>query len=403
MASEKLTRKQFGDLKRMSAFFLDSLQGLTTLKLLNQSRKQTEQIAWVGENYRKTTMDVLRLTFLSALTLEWLATLSVAVIAVEIGVRLLSGNMAFEQAFFILVIAPEFYLPLRMVGLRFHASASGVAAAKNIFLVLDEPPMVVDMPAAVLPLDFELKPPFQISFENIDYFYTGRQAAALENVSFVMKAGLQTALVGKSGAGKSTAANLVLGLIQPSSGKISINGKSLAELPLDWWQSNLAWVPQQPYLFNTSIKENILISKPEASLEEIWRAVKLANLEDLVKSLSAGLDTQIGEKGARLSGGQAQRVALARAFLRDAQVVIMDEPTAHLDPEQEGLLVEATRRLCQGRTVLTIAHRLATVIGADQIIVLEDGRVTECGNHAALINQQGFYQKLVSAYQGVMS
>jgi len=400
-ASESVTKKQFGDLRRMSAFFLDNLQGLTTLKLLNQSQNQTGKIARVGENYRKTTMSVLRLTFLSALVLEWLATLSVAVVAVEIGIRLLSSNMVFEQAFFILVIAPEFYLPLRMVGLRFHASATGVAAAKSIFKVMDEPvASTYFAQERSLSLETDVHGPFQITFDDVSFFYPRRESSALQHVSFTLGIGQQSALVGKSGAGKSTAASLILGLAAPSGGAIYINKTNLVEIPIDLWRKNLAWVPQRPFLFNTTLVSNIILGKADASMDEIWAAVQQANLTDVVRMLPDGLETRVGENGARLSGGQAQRVALARAFLRNAPVVIMDEPTAHLDPEQEDLVIDATQRLCQGRTVLTIAHRLATIIAAEQIIVLDHGEVVENGNHTSLIRQNGTYARLVSAYLG---
>jgi ATP-binding cassette, subfamily C, bacterial CydD len=400
-ASEALTKKQFGDLRRMSAFFLDNLQGLTTLKLLNQSHNQTGKIARVGENYRHATMGVLRLTFLSALALEWLATLSVAVVAVEIGIRLLSGNLVFGQAFFILIIAPEFYLPLRMVGLRFHASATGVAAAKSIFQVMDEP--LQNFPVSknsINPPQINIQAPFHICFNEVSYSYPGRDSSALQNVSFIIGVDQQIALVGKSGAGKSTVASLLLGLVFPSAGNILINEINLADIPMDLWRLNLSWVPQRPFLYNMSLYENIILGKRNATTDEVWNAIRQASLENVVKRLPGGWDAKVGEKGTKLSGGQAQRVALARAFLRNSPVVIMDEPTAHLDPEQEGLLIDATHRLCKGRTVLTIAHRLATVIDADQIIVLDNGAVVETGNHAGLLKNDGPYAKLVSAYLG---
>ena len=206
--------------------------------------------------------------------------------------------------------------------------------------------------------------------------------------------------MGKSGAGKSTAASLILGLAAPSGGAIYINKTNLVEIPIDLWRKNLAWVPQRPFLFNTTLVSNIILGKADASMDEIWAAVQQANLTDVVRMLPDGLETRVGENGARLSGGQAQRVALARAFLRNAPVVIMDEPTAHLDPEQEDLVIDATQRLCQGRTVLTIAHRLATIIAAEQIIVLDHGEVVENGNHTSLIRQNGTYARLVSAYLG---
>lgn len=398
-AAETLTRRQFTALSRMSAFFLDTLQGLATLKMLGQSQRQAGRISAVSEHYRIATMTVLRVTFLSALALELVATLSTAVIAVQIGLRLLYGRVGFEQAFFILVVAPEFYLPLRLLGQRFHAGMSGVSAAKSIFAILDLPETEPDVSparrmAAQRPLRGE---DFTLAFENVRFAYPGRAGEALAGVSFQVLAGQQVALVGPTGSGKSTIAALLLRFLSPLGGRITLDGRDIAEIPVEAWRDWIAWVPQTPYLFHDTIAANLRIAKGNASLEDLRAAARLAHLEAVIDALPRGFDTIIGEHGARLSGGQAQRLALARAFLKDAPVLLLDEPTAYLDPESEALFRESLGTLSRGRTAITIAHSLPAVIRADQILVLEHGRLVEQGTHAGLARQGGLYARLARA------
>ncbi len=400
-AAENVTRKQWGILSRLSAFFLDTLQGLTTLKLLGQSKVRADKIDQASERYRQATMQVLRVTFLSALVLELVGTISTAVIAVEIGLRLLYGRLGFEQAFFILVIAPEFYLPLRLLGQRFHAGVSGVTAAQRIFEILDTPlPVHVQVEQAKSTTQQDLQAPYQIEFNHLTYTYPGREQAAVQDISFTLSFGKITALVGESGGGKSTLAQLLLRFVQPESGGIWVNGLDMQTIPVTLWRKQVAWVPQQPYLFQGSFAQNIALGRPEAGLEEIRTAAKAAGLDSFILSLTDGYDTQIGERGALLSGGQAQRLALARAFLVNAPVLVLDEPTAHLDPQQEAEIEEVTRKLCQERTVLVIAHRLPTAATADQILVMAQGKIIERGTHAELISTQGTYARLVRQYGG---
>lgn len=398
-AAERLTHRQWTALGRMSAYFLDTLQGLVTLKTLGRSRDQIARVAEVGEQYRQATMSVLRVTFLSALVLELLSTMGTAIIAVEIGLRLLYGRMTFESAFFLLLLAPEFYLPLRALGLRFHASMSGVSAARRIFEVLEQPLPAPAQPVRTAPTP-SLSQPFVIQLREVCFSYPGRSQRALDHVSLSLASGQTLALVGASGSGKSTLAQLLLGFLQPDSGEVLVNGIPLATLSVEDWRAQLAWVPQQPYLFHGSLADNLRLARPNASLEAMRRAAAQAHLLEWIESLPQGLDTQVGEGGSLLSGGQAQRLALARAFLRDAPLLVLDEPTAHLDVAQEQLLQESIRRLCQGRTVLVIAHRLSTVSQVDQIVVMEAGRVVESGAPAVLLSQQGAYARLVSAYAG---
>lgn len=394
--AEALTRRQWKALGRMSAYFLDTLQGLTTLKALGRSREQTGRIAQVSEQYRAATMSVLRVTFLSALALELLGTIGTAIIAVEVGLRLLYGRMGFESAFFLLLLAPEFYQPLRALGLRFHASMSGAEAARRIFAVLELP--AVENPPA--PRKAALDQAFTIALEAVHYTYPGRDQPALDGISFQIQSGQMTALVGASGAGKSTIAALLLRFLRPESGVVRWNGIPLEEIDPQDWRTQVAWLPQQPYIFQGSLADNLRIAMNEATMAEMRQAANQAGLLDWIDQQPEGLDTRVGEGGARLSGGQIQRLALARAFLRNAPLLILDEPTAHLDVAQERALEETTRRLCVGRTVLVIAHRLPTVVNADQIVVLADGAVVEQGTPTALLAQNGAYARLAAAYQG---
>ena len=423
------SRKQWTQLSRMSAHFLDVLQGLTTLKVFGRSRDQARTIAHISAQFRDATMSVLRIAFLSALALEMLATISTAIVAVEIGLRLLYGRLAFDDALFILILAPEYYLPLRMLGTRFHAGVSGATAAQRIFAVLETPaPGMPEThvgafasppdlaPAQSFPVSIQTERGWRgaiqcraggeahrfahtlpiIRLEDVFYAYANGDRPALNGVSFAIEPG-RTALVGPSGAGKSTIVQLMLRFIEPTAGRILVGGHDLRTLPPDAWRERIAWVPQLPYLFAASVADNIRLARPDAPLDAVIHAAQQAHADAFIRALPDGYDTPIGERGARLSGGQAQRIALARAFLKDAPLLILDEATSNLDPKTESLLQSAIHTLMQGRTSLIIAHRLATVRSADRIVVLDSGRVVESGTHAALTARGGLYAHLIAA------
>jgi ATP-binding cassette, subfamily C, bacterial CydD len=398
---ERLTHRQWSMLSRLSAHFLDTLQGLTTLKLLDRSHARGDEIEDVSERYRIATMNVLRVTFLSALALELVATISTAVVAVEIGLRLLAGRIGFEQGFFLLLLAPEFYLPIRMLGQRFHAGMSGVSAAVRIFEILDHQasPQKSKLPIPYISITHHDLAQSTLRFDRVSFTYPQRDMAAVHDISFDLPPDEQVALVGASGAGKSTLAMLLLRFIEPVQGTICMGDRNIAEIVPEEWHSLVAWVPQQPHLFNMTIADNLRLGKPYASMQAVRQAARLSLLDEWIQSLPAGYETWIGEGGARLSGGQAQRLALARAFLKDAPLLVMDEPTAHLDPEQESLLEEAVRRLCERRRVLLIAHRLPTIYRSDRILFVSDGRIVESGTHSELYRQAGGYYRLVHTYQ----
>ncbi len=391
------SQRQWTSLQRMSAYFLDVVQGLPTLRRLGRSSGEQSRIAKTSEDFRRTTNGVLRIAFLSSFTLELMSTLSTALVAVSIGLRLLKGGITFEPALMVLILAPEFFAPLRAFAARFHAGTEGVAAARRIFEVLDEAPERT--PSAEVVRDPAPRPapagstPF-IAFDAVYYTYPGANQPSLDGLSFRLEPGQVTALVGASGAGKSTAARLLLRFMDPSAGAIRVDGRDLREMDIAEWRRMVAWVPQRPHLFHDTIAGNLRIACPEADDRAMERAAEAAQLMDWIRAQPRGWNTPIGERGARLSGGQAQRLAIARAFLRDAPVLILDEPTSYLDPRNEERIRIALHSLMAGRTVLMIAHRLRTVRDAAQVIVMDRGRVAEAGPPADLAARGGAWSAM---------
>ncbi|MER6010327.1 thiol reductant ABC exporter subunit CydD [Streptomyces bluensis] len=354
--------RQWRLLSRLSGHFLDVVAGLPTLKVFGRAKAQAESIKRITGEYRRATMRTLRIAFLSSFALELLATISVALVAVTIGMRLVHGEMDLYIGLVILVLAPEAYLPLRQVGAQFHAAAEGLAAAEEIFEVLQTPVR----PSGSLPV-----PDGGVRFEGVTVRYPGRSYDAVADVTFEVAPGETVALVGPSGVGKSTLLNVLLGFVEPTAGRVRIEGADLAGLDLEEWHSRVAWVPQRPHLYAGTIAENVRLARPDADDADVRRALTDAGALDFVDALPAGLDTVLGEDGAGLSAGQRQRLALARAFLADRPVLLLDEPTASLDAETEAEVVDAVRRLAVGRTVLLVVHRLALLEVADRVVRLE--------------------------------
>jgi len=364
-ATRERMDSQFRTLERLAGHFLDVVAGLPTLKVFGRAKAQAAAIREITERYRRAAIGTLRITFLSSLILELVATISVALVAVAIGLRLMNGALDLRTALFALVLAPEAYLPLRRLGANYHASAEGMAAAEQVFEVLEAP----EAPHGTR-TDFPDPALAGLTVEGLRVSYPGRSEPALEDVSLTVGEGEVLALVGPSGCGKSTLLSVLLGLVTPEYGSVRVGDVELAELDPDAWRARLAWVPQRPHLFKASIAQNVRLGRPGASTEEVWEAISAAGLTDAVLDLPEGLETVLGERGAGLSAGERQRVALARAFLRDAPLLLLDEPTANLDGETERDVVRAIRRLAEGRTVVLVAHRPALIAVADRVLSL---------------------------------
>jgi thiol reductant ABC exporter CydD subunit len=350
-------------LQRLAGHFLDVVAGLPTLKVFGRAKAQARAIAEVTDRYRVTTLATLRLTFLSSLILELLATVSVALVAVAVGLRLLDANMDFHAALFVLVLAPEAYLPLRALGANFHASADGMKAAEDVFELL-EAPVGGRSAGATPPRDASIR------ISGLEVVYPGRRIPALQGADLIVEPGETVALTGPSGCGKSTLLNVILGLRRPSAGVVRLGGCDLEDLDFDAWRAGIGWVPQRPHLFARSVADNVRVARPGATDAEVSAALQAAGLATVVGRLPQGVDTRLGEGGAGLSAGERQRLALARAFVRDAPLLVLDEPTASLDAETEADVLQAVRRLAEGRTALIVAHRPALAALADRVIHL---------------------------------
>lgn len=391
--AERVTRRQWRALQRLNDYVLDTIQGLVSLKAMGRTREREARLGRVSDAYYATTLSVLRVTFLSALAMELISTISTALVAVEIGLRLLYGRLDFLQAFFILLIAPEFYLPLRMLGQRFHAAMSGINAAQSIYALLDEAAEKSTFSRLVLEVKSQIPsvtlkaPPQRIRFESVSFAYPGRPELTLREVGFEIRRGQKVALIGPSGAGKTTLAYLLLGFLQPTQGQIWVDDQPLSQIPFAEWRRWVAWVPQMPYLFNASLARNIRLARPDAPMDAFQTAIRQVGWEDTERQPLGGWEREIGEWGRAISGGEAQRVALARAFLKDAPILIMDEPTAHLDPDLEVYLERHLRALWEGRTCLIIAHRLSTIQSADWVLILDHGHIQAQGKPPDLLDR----------------
>jgi thiol reductant ABC exporter CydD subunit len=358
------TDRQWRLLGQLSGHFLDVVAGLPTLKVFGRAKAQAEAVRAITGEYRRATMATLRIAFLSSVVLELLATLSVALVAVSVGLRLAGGTLDLRTALLVLLLAPEAYLPLRQVGALFHASVDGLAAADRVFGVLETPP-----PPAGTRRSVPSPRSASVRIENVTVTYPGRQAPALEGFTLTLSPGETVALTGPSGCGKSTLLAVLLGFVRPDSGAVRVGGVDLREVDPDVWRRQVAWVPQRPHLFAGSVADNIRLGAPDADDAAVRRAARLANA-DFIDALPAGLQTRLGDDGAGLSAGQRQRIALARAFVRDAPLLLLDEPTSALDGESEVAVLDAVRRLAHDRTVLLVAHRPALSRVADRVVAV---------------------------------
>jgi len=395
--AEDLNRKQWKSLNRMSGHFLDVLQGITTLKIFNRAKDEIRRIEDISNAFKSSTMKVLKIAFLSSLVLELLSTISIAIIAVEIGLRLIYGKMEFESALFVLILAPEFYLPLRQLGARYHAGLEGIAAFKSIQKLLNSNRDKSEK--------FSLQSKFligNVEFKNISFTFPNRDNKTLDDISFTIDSGKTTAIVGESGSGKSTIINLLMRFLEIETGEILVGKNNLLNISSEEWHENVRWVSQSPHIFHKSIHENIAIAKENSSEDEIIEAAKKALIHEWIVKLKGGYQTIAGERGATLSGGEIQRIALARAFLKNSPILLMDEPTSSIDSIYEKELISSINKLSKDKTIVIVTHRLSTIVNADKIIVLDKGKIIGEGTHASLLESNSKYQNLYNTFKREM-
>ncbi len=403
------TQRQWRLLARLGGHFLDVVEGLPTLKLFGRGKPQAEAIGKVTEEYRKVTMSSLRVAFLSGFVLELAAALATALVAVEVGLRLLAGHMSYQTALLVLLLTPEAFLPLRAVGAQFHASTEGAAAAQDVFEILDTP-----APALLASFSGGTRPPGDpgegttpprppeaspvrdrpatpvtgrsvsacndiIRLNGLTLRYPGRGCPALDGVSMTIRPGDHITLAGPSGAGKSSLLALLLRFAEPASGRIEVGDTDLRSIPVQEWRRQVAWVPQDPHLFAASVAENIALGRPSADPDAIAAAARAAGAEEFIADLPQGYATQVGERGLRLSSGQRQQIALARAFLHDAPLLLLDEPTAHLDAVSAARLEDVLATQMADRTVIRVAHEPGQATGScpGWVYTMDEGRLRQ--------------------------
>ncbi|MBR9828327.1 MAG: thiol reductant ABC exporter subunit CydD [Oceanospirillales bacterium] len=372
-------RRNFSALSQLSAHFLDVVQGIVTLKLFDRSRDQAAVIERGADEFRQRTMQVLRLAFLSSAVLEFFASISIAVVAVYLGFSFLGhldigywdAPVNLYQGLFILLLAPEFYLPLRELGTHYHAKQEAIAAAERLRAILEQEPLALPEEGKGLH-----EPVREVAITSACLQYPGQADPVFSDLNLVLRQGRITALVGPSGAGKSSLLQVLLGFRRLNAGQVRVNGLPLEDVGLNAWLQQVAWVSQHTSLFPGTLRDNLLLAKSGADERQLYQALEQANALEFVQRLPDGLETQVGERGVGLSGGQIQRLALARAFLKDAPVLLLDEPTANLDRDSEVKVLAALRVLCQGRLVLMLTHRQRSVLQADEVWQLDAGSLT---------------------------
>jgi ATP-binding cassette subfamily C protein CydD len=390
LAAKSKADRQYESYQMLSNHFVDSLRGLETLKYLGLSRQHINKIILVSERYRRATMGTLRIAFLSSFALDFFTMLSIATVAVFLGIDLINGKMGLRPALTILILAPEYFLPIREVGADYHATLDGKEAGKKIQEILDKESLQQKQDPI---------PPWKststFSVKGVSVHFADSSRPALQDIQFSVSGSKKIGIIGASGAGKSTLIDVLSGFLTPSSGEFQINGKKLTTLSQLNWQSQITYIPQHPYIFHDTVLNNIRFYDPEATVKEVEKAAEAAGLTEVIQSLPQGFETIIGEGGRSLSGGQEQRIALARAFLSNRPIIMLDEPTAHLDIETEYELKETMLKLFNGKLVFFATHRLHWMLDMDQIIVLDQGKIVEIGTHEQLIRQNSTYYQLV--------
>ena len=386
-------RRHWTAIAELNSYFIDSLQGLVTLKAFNHGKQRGEEITKRATDLCSAIMKVIGINFVYIGVTNLIMTTGAAVALGWGAVRVVQGTLSIDVLLIVLLLGNEIYKPILELNTAYHGGLEGATAAEGIFNLLDTTPEVTGAS------DVTSTPPVapSIRFEDVTFGYDEGKRPALSDLSFEINSGETVALVGRSGSGKTTVINLLLRFWDPQRGRITLGGPSLSEYTLETLRAQMSVVNQDTYLFHGTVTDNLRVSKPDASTEELVRAARLANANDFIKALPQGYDTIVGERGTRLSGGERQRIAIARVLLRDTPILLLDEATSSVDAENEAIIQEALDRLKRGRTTLVVAHRLSTVRGADRIVVLDRGWMVESGSHNELIRAGGIYAQLVSA------
>ncbi|MBO0958236.1 thiol reductant ABC exporter subunit CydD [Neobacillus sp. MM2021_6] len=390
VTAKKKADRQYESYHLLSNHFVDSLRGLETLKYLGLSKPHITNMYTVSENYRRTVMDTLKIAFLSSFAMDFFTMLSIATVAVFLGLGLINGTIELQIALTLLILAPEYFLPIRELGANYHATLDGKNAGKKIGEILStQTPnlMQVQVPSWSATSTLKVK--------GVNIQYQDNNQTSLKEINLTVDGAKKIGIIGGSGAGKSTLIDILSGFLIPSSGEFHLNDVQLSSLFVEEWQKQISYIPQHPFIFNDTIVNNIRFYHPRATKEEVKLAARHAGLVDLMEELPDGMDTIIGDGGRTLSGGQEQRIVLARAFLGNRPVIILDEPTAHLDIETEAELKPTMLQLFNEKLVFFSTHRLHWMLNMDQILVLDNGQLVEMGTHGQLMACKGHYYQLV--------
>ncbi|HCO80465.1 MULTISPECIES: thiol reductant ABC exporter subunit CydD [Bacillus] len=401
LVAQRKAAKQWRSYEKLSNHFTDSLRGLETLRYLGISKKHSRNIGEVSKRYRKATMSTLKVAFLSSFALDFFSMLSIATVAVFLGLRLIEGDLLLLPALTALMLAPEYFLPVREVGNDYHATLNGKEANEAIQVILEEKGFREQETQSVQLNEWNEQS--ELTLQDVSVLHDEHAPYSIQDVDLTVKGKKKIGIIGASGSGKSTLTDVLGGFVEPSAGEMILNGKPLAHLQLAAWQKEVVYMPQHPYLFHMTLRENIRFYEPNATDEDVERAVQEAGLSQLVADLPNGLDEVIGEQGRGLSGGQAQRIALARTVLGQRSIMLLDEPTAHLDIETEYELKKTMLPLFENKLVFLATHRLHWMTDMDEIIVMDHGTIAEMGTHESLMERKGVYYQLVQEQMGAVT
>ncbi|MDQ0215997.1 ATP-binding cassette subfamily C protein CydD [Oikeobacillus pervagus] len=396
LIAKKQMDAQWDTYQLLSRHFVDSLRGLVTLKYLGKSKSHQQAIETVSNKYRIATNRTLRVAFLSTFSLDFFSSLSVAIVAVELGLRLIEGNIGLEPALAILILAPEYFLPVRDLGNDYHATMDGKEAGDQIYQLLEQEEVGTQKQIDIPEWNESSTLKVQHLMKNADQ----EERTLLQNIDFSVNGFQKVGIVGASGAGKSTLIQLLSGFSEPNAGKIFMNQREIESFSVSGWQKQITYIPQHPYIFSGSIAENISWYEPNASIEQIKKAVEMTGLTEFIASLPNGLEEKVGQGGRALSGGEEQRIALARTILQERPIMLFDEPTAHLDIETEHDIKNMMLPILENKLVFFATHRLHWMKNMDVILVIEGGQLVEKGNHEELYRNKGAYYRLLQAQRG---